>query len=168
MQKSGYYTNVNPDLLASIPQTAKSVLEIGCGAGYLGAAYKLFNPSVHYVGVEYVQEEATFAKNFLDQVVYGDVEDSALVIPKVEAGLFDCLVYGDVLEHLKDPWSCLARHLEYLAEDGVIIACIPNVQHWSVFANLLHGQWPTVDQGLFDRTHLRWFCLLYTSDAADE
>ena len=31
------------------------------------------------------------------------------------------------------------------------------MQHWSVLANLLQGQWPTVDQGLFDRTHLRWF-----------
>ena len=37
------------------------------------------------------------------------------------------------------------------------MACIPNVQHWSVIANLLHGQWPLEDQGLFDRTHLRWF-----------
>ena len=26
-----------------------------------------------------------------------------------------------------------------------------------MLAHLLNGQWPTVDQGLFDRTHLRWF-----------
>ena len=127
MQKSGYYTNVNPDLLASIPQTAKSVLEIGCGAGYFGAAYKLFNPIVHYAGVEYVPEAASFARSFLDQVVCGDVEDPCLILPKLKDGLFDCLVYGDVLEHLKDPWACLSRHLELLSEDGVVIACIPNV-----------------------------------------
>ena len=66
VQNSGYYKNINYDLLANIPQSSKSVLEIGCGAGYLGAAYKLRNPSVHYVGVEYVPEEAESAKNFLD------------------------------------------------------------------------------------------------------
>ena len=26
-----------------------------------------------------------------------------------------------------------------------------------MFVNLLNGQWPQVDSGLFDRTHLRWF-----------
>ena len=35
--------------------------------------------------------------------------------------------------------------------------CIPNVQHWSVIGNLLAGKWPQEDQGIFDRTHLRWF-----------
>ena len=157
MQNSGYYKNVNYDLFANIPQSSKSILEFGCGAGYLGAAYKLHNPSVHYAGVEYVQEEAESAKNFLDQVVCGDIEDTALVIPKAETEFFDCLVYGDVLEHLKDPWKCLSRHLQLLSQDGVVVACIPNVQHWSTLANLLQGQWPTVDHGLFDRTHLRWF-----------
>ena len=26
-----------------------------------------------------------------------------------------------------------------------------------MLANLLHGQWPLAEHGLFDRTHLRWF-----------
>ena len=38
-----------------------------------------------------------------------------------------------------------------------MLACIPNVQHWRVIANLLAGQWPLTDSGIFDRTHLRWF-----------
>ena len=150
-----YYRNVNPDLLDRIPLNAKTVVEIGCGSGALGGAYKLRNPQVHYIGVEAMSEPAAEASNVLDQVIVGNAEDPFLFGDKVQD--VDCLVYGDVLEHLVNPWDCLSRHLELLSEDGLVVACIPNAQHWSVLANLLQGQWPLEDQGLFDRTHLRWF-----------
>ena len=156
-QSCDYFGNVNHDLLDSIPQTASRVLEIGCGSGALGAAYKLLNPRSTYVGVEIVPEVADSARVRLDQVVCGDVEDPQLDIPLVGGEKYDCLVYGDVLEHLRDPWTVLQRHLDLLSESGLVLACIPNVQHWSVIANLLAGDWPLADQGLFDRTHLRWF-----------
>jgi hypothetical protein len=40
---------------------------------------------------------------------------------------------------------------------AVIVACIPNAQHWSVQARLNCGAFWYEDQGLLDRTHLRWF-----------
>lgn len=144
-------------MLRSIPQSSKAVLEVGCGTGALGAAYKFYNPMVNYAGVEFNPEAADLAAKVIDSVVCGDIEDPALILPGATDVIYDCLVYGDVLEHLKDPWTCLSRHLDILSENGVVVACIPNVQHWSVIMNLLTGQWPTVDQGLFDRTHLRWF-----------
>ena len=150
-----YYSNINQDLLARIPLTAQSILEFGCGSGSLGAAYKLRNPSVRYLGVEAMPGPAAEASACLDQVWHADAECDDLFGD--DPPLVDCLVYGDVLEHLRDPWACLARHLRCLAPDGVVVACIPNVQHWSVLAQLLQGQWPLEDQGLFDRTHLRWF-----------
>jgi 2-polyprenyl-3-methyl-5-hydroxy-6-metoxy-1,4-benzoquinol methylase len=150
-----YYRNVNPDLLDRIPLNAKTVVEVGCGSGALGGAYKLRNPQVQYIGVEAMAEPAADASKVLDQVIVGNAEDPLLLGNYVQD--VDCLVYGDVLEHLVNPWDCLRRHLQLLSEDGLVVACIPNAQHWSVIANLLHGQWPLEDQGLFDRTHLRWF-----------
>ena len=150
-----YYRNVNPDLLNRIPLNAKTVVEVGCGTGALGSAYKLRNPQAHYIGVEAMPEPAAEASTVLDQVILGDAEDPLLFGDNVQD--VDCLVYGDVLEHLVNPWACLSRHLELLSEHGLVVACIPNAQHWSVIANLLQGQWPLEDQGLFDRTHLRWF-----------
>lgn len=150
-----YYRNVNPDLLERIPLNAQTVVEVGCGTGALGAAYKQRNPQVHYIGVEAMSEPASEASKVLDQVIVGNAEDPLLFSASLAD--VDCLVYGDVLEHLVNPWDCLRRHLELLSEDGLVLACIPNVQHWSVIANLLQGQWPLEDQGLFDRTHLRWF-----------
>ena len=34
---------------------------------------------------------------------------------------------------------------------------MPNVEHWSFVARLLAGSFGYEEQGLFDKTHLRWF-----------
>lgn len=46
-----------------------------------------------------------------------------------------------------------------LAPGGSALVCIPNVQNWSVFAQLVTGSWPQTDAGIFDRTHIRWSTL---------
>lgn len=152
-----YYEQANPDLLCRIPVTAGVVLEVGCGAGALGAAYKAINPDAIVVGLELMAGPAERARQRLDHVIEVNVENIPRPALPNDVGPVDCLVYGDVLEHLRDPAAVLQQQLEWLAPDGLVLACIPNVQHWSVLANLLAGQWPQQDHGLFDRTHLRWF-----------
>jgi len=150
-----YYSRINHDLLRRIPVDARGVLEIGCGAGALGAAYKRINPDCFYAGVELMAEPARYDTSRLDHVQVLNVDEQPLTLPGNQP--LDCLIYGDVLEHLREPWTVLKKHLEHLSDDGMLLACIPNVQHWSVFANLLQGHWPLADEGIFDRTHLRWF-----------
>ena len=154
-EPSGYHDRVNPDLLWRIPVTARTVLEVGCGSGALGVAFKSRQPAVTWVGIEAEPSAAARARGRLDHVLSADVEDPALTLPALPP--LDCLIHGDVLEHLRDPWACLQRQAAWLADDGILLACIPNVQHWSVLQQLLQGRWPRLDEGLFDRTHLRWF-----------
>src|SRR5260221_3061324 len=40
---------------------------------------------------------------------------------------------------------------------GTSVACIPNAQHWSFQARPSSGMFTYEDDGLFDRTHIRWF-----------
>jgi tRNA G46 methylase TrmB len=77
----GYYERVNPDLLQRIPVTARAVLEVGCGAGALGAAFKAINPSCVYVGLEQEEAAAAMAAGRLDHVLRADAEDPALELP---------------------------------------------------------------------------------------
>lgn len=152
-----YYDRVNRDLLHLIPRTARVVVEIGCGAGALGMAYRRIDPSVRYYGVELDPQAAGVARTRLDRVAEGDIESLDLGDLGLAPGEVDCIVYGDILEHLIDPWKVLRQHGAFLRADGVMLACIPNVQHWGVLQNLLRGRWPYAEEGLLDRTHLRFF-----------
>ena len=70
---------------------------------------------------------------------------------------YDAFIYGGVIEHLIDPVQSMPRHLELLKPGGEMIACIPNVQHWTIVKDLLQGNWDYRNAGLMDNTHLRFF-----------
>ena len=160
---SDYYRNVNQDLLNRIPANAKRVLEIGCGSGWMGAAFKARNPSTAYFGIELFETSAKEAEALLDGVICANIEQD-FTLPSKLAPNFDALVFGDVLEHLLDPWRTLRELRQYIEPGGSCVACIPNVAHWSLISGLLQGKWDYTDAGLLDRTHLRFF----TVDSAIE
>jgi len=149
-----YGSSANRDLLARIPLDARRVLDVGCGAGALGAAFRRRNPTARLEAIEPDPALAALAAAHYDAVHRLDIEATP---PPVPEGSLDALVFGDVLEHLRDPWAVLKRDAALLAEDGVLLACIPNIEHWSFAARLLGGRWRYEETGLFDRTHLRWF-----------
>ncbi len=147
----------NTDLLERIPLTAQSVLDVGCNGGALGTAYRRFNPRALLLGIEPDATAAELAARRLDRVAAVDVELNPL--PFALDRPIDCIIYGDVLEHLRDPWAVLRRHAEALSEDGTMVICVPNVHHWSFADRLLRGTWKYEPDGLLDETHLRWFSL---------
>ena len=153
-----YYGNVNPDLLAKIPVTAKRVLEVGCGSARLGEAFKARSPQSQYFGIELFETAVKEAALVLDGVICANIEQDTTV-PLNLSPSFDTLVFGDVLEHLQDPWKVLTELRQYIEPGGSCIACVPNVAHWSLVAGLLQGKWDYQDAGLLDRTHLRFFTL---------
>ena len=153
-----YYSNINIDLLDRIPLTAQRVLEIGCGTGQLGRAFKLRQPMVKYFGVELQEEAAAQADVILDGLLCCNIEKD-IFAPKKLCASYDTLVFGDVLEHLENPWRVLADLRLQVDPDGVCVACIPNVSHWSLIEQLLKGRFDYSDHGLLDRTHIRFFTL---------
>jgi len=156
-----YYDNLNTDLLEAIPANCQLVLEVGCGAGRLGLEYKKKTPGCAYYGVEIDSPSAAIAGTRLDMALCGSIEQIDLSFLNGKA---DCIVYGDVLEHLIDPWAVLRAHRRLLKPGGKMVACIPNSQHWSMLMSLLGGNWTYQENGLLDRTHLRFFTLRTISD----
>lgn len=148
-----YYSHARPEILALVPMSVRHVLDVGCGAGRLGEAIKA-RQGAKVVGIELDGAAAEVAKGRLDRVVVGDVER---IEPDFQSGAFDCLVCGDVLEHLEDPGRFLRRAREWLQPDGVLVASVPNVRHHQVVAGLLEGNWTYESAGLLDETHLGFF-----------
>jgi len=154
-QEGGFYNHINSEILSRIPLNSKIILEIGCGAGALGQAYKEINPKAKYFGVEINSEAAALAVEKLDKVINIDIEKE-ITLPD-DINKIDCIIYGDIIKHLRDPYSCIKKQLELLNKDAVFLACIPNIQNWSAIYYLLNGIWPRNYSGLFDRTHLQCF-----------
>ena len=159
MDKPGnYYQSINRVLFHQVPETAERILEIGCASGMFGAALKEQNPKRYVVGVEYVPEVAEIAKTRLDEVYAFDVQAHELP-DSIALQSFDCIVCGDVLEHLTEATSVLRKLLPYLKPDGKVVACIPNVQHFSVIQQLLTQNFQYHGAGLLDKTHVNLMTL---------
>ena len=151
-----YFEHTRPELRALVPIGARRVLDVGCGGGALGAALKAERPGCEVVGLEGFPEAAARAQARLDDVLCLDL-DSLEALP-ADAGKFDAMVFGDVLEHLLDPLRLLKTLLPALADDGVLVLSIPNVKHWTVLYPLLvKDRWTYEDAGLLDRTHVHLF-----------
>ena len=147
----------NPELLSEIPLDAKRIIEVGCSSGALAKAYRELNPSCEYIGTEIDPDYAVVARQHCQQVIVGNIEK---MLDEIDAtqGAFDCWVFGDVLEHLYDPWRVLKRIAEgLLTPGGSVVACIPNVQYWRMQLAVNMGDFRYQDSGMMDRTHIRWF-----------
>jgi 2-polyprenyl-3-methyl-5-hydroxy-6-metoxy-1,4-benzoquinol methylase len=158
--RAAAYENPRPELQRHVPAEARRILDLGCASGALGEALKA-RGAVEVVGVEVDPAYAEAARPRLDRVVEAEIEELAASDElEVELGEFDCLVCGDVLEHLVDPWTSLRRFAALLKPGGTAVVSLPNVRFWETFWQLgVRGVWPRRLEGIFDRDHLRWFTI---------
>lgn len=149
-----YYEADRADMLKYIPQGAKRTLEFGCGFGGFSALLKNRLHTESWA-VEINKEAAQEASQSLDRVIHAD---AMAAIDQIPGNYFDCIIFFDILEHLVDPYGLLSAVKSKMAPHGVVVASIPNIRYYSVFKDfVVHGNWEYRDQGVMDRTHLRFF-----------
>ncbi len=141
--------------MVSIVGNDKKVLDVGCSTGYLSKILKERNCEV--MGIEIDQDAAEMAMKYCSNVLVHDVEELSPndSLPKN----FDVLLFGDILEHLKDPLSVLIKLRSRLKVNGYAVASIPNIAHIYARLKLLFGKWDYEMGGLLDKTHLRFFTI---------
>jgi SAM-dependent methyltransferase len=149
----GYYRAPRLELMQHLPPASSRILDIGCGGAALGGLLKDLGAE-EVAGVELDPRAAEIAREHIDAVHVADIESWE---PPYEEGRFDCVICGDVLEHLRDPWAALAKLGRLLRPNGAVVASLPNVGFYGVIFGALHGRWEYVDAGILDRTHLRFF-----------
>lgn len=156
----GYYCAPRPELAAQIPLHAERILDVGCGGGEFGHSLKE-RGAKEVVGIEVIERAWELARRNLDDALLGNIESMELPF---EDGYFDCIVFGDVLEHLVDPASALKKLKRVLSPDGVMVMSIPNIQFYQTIDMLSRGRWKYEDAGIMDRTHLRFFTAVEISE----
>ena len=150
-----YYSHQRPEILNEVPKEAMTILDIGCGAGTLGRGLIAENASRSVIGIELNSDACSEAAKSLEMVYCANVEEFA---PPFRQYQFDCIICADILEHLVDPWAVICRYLHFLKNGGTFIASLPNIRNIEVISKLLHdGEWEYQDEGILDRTHLRFF-----------
>ena len=107
-----------------------------------------------YVGIEMFESEGAKAKNLLSEVHIGNVETMALPYP---SDYFDVLIASEVLEHLVDPYETVRRLCTLVKPGGRILASSPNISWFGNIVGLIKGKFEYEEEGMMDRTHLRWF-----------
>ena len=155
-EKNSYYGQIRTDVLELLPQNIKieKSLDVGCGIGKTSAYLKSKYNIRETVGIEYVPEIAKAAEANIDRVYNLSIDDDDLPFSSNE---FDLILLADILEHLVDPWGVAKRLASFLKPGGYAIFSLPNVQNWKIILKLLSGKWEYQDQGIMDRTHLRFF-----------
>lgn len=134
--------------------TNKSVVDFGCATGYFSKI--MADEGCDVVGVEINPEAAKEAEKYCRKVIVADLDQQNLEDILAEEK-FEVAVFGDVLEHLKDPWRVLESVKNILKPEGYVIASIPNIAHGAIRLALLKGQFEYSELGILDDTHLRFF-----------
>ncbi len=150
-----YFSSARWDVFNLVEGEGNRILELGCGLGQTGALLKKHGKAVEVIGIELNPEVARSAQANIDHVICGDVERIELHFPE---NSFDYVVAGDILEHLIDPWAVLHRIRPFIKLGGYIVTSIPNIRNWRILVDLmLRDDWKYCEEGLLDRTHLRFF-----------
>jgi SAM-dependent methyltransferase len=150
--ESPYGTTERPEIHSVIPPDARRILDVGCNDGGFAGWLKRQVPDRLVMGVEPNPVQAAKARDSCDLVV---VDRCPQALSQIE-GDFDCITFNHVLEHMTDPWEALRRTKGRLAQNGCVVAVIPNTRYVSLLFDLVfRGRWQYQRSGLLDRTHLR-------------
>jgi 2-polyprenyl-6-hydroxyphenyl methylase/3-demethylubiquinone-9 3-methyltransferase len=104
------------------PLAGKTALDVGCGAGLL--AEPLARLGAKVTGIDAAPEVIAVARDHAaGQGLEVDYRHAAV---EDVAGRFDLVTSMEVIEHVADPRSFLARLAARLAPGGLMILCTPN------------------------------------------
>jgi 2-polyprenyl-3-methyl-5-hydroxy-6-metoxy-1,4-benzoquinol methylase len=136
--------------LASL-QRGTSVLDIGTATGTIGRMGR--NLGLRFTGVEPNPEWADIARPFYEAIEIGTIE----TCPEQFLRDKQVIILADVLEHMPDPEQSLNYLINLQPVDTRLVISVPNIANIYTRLSLLMGKFDYTEQGILDKTHLRFF-----------
>jgi SAM-dependent methyltransferase len=113
--------------VATTAARSRTVLDIGCGTGYLLYFLKKFFGYRRTAGTQLSEKAYLYARDRLGlEVHFSDLLDLPL-----EDRSFDLITVFHVLEHVVNPEAYLSRSRRLLRKGGWLFIEVPNFQSWS-------------------------------------
>src|SRR5437868_3646422 len=130
-----------------VPENAR-VLDVGCHTGILGEALRV-RKHCHVTGIDSDATALLDAASRLDATYSLDIEREGWSDTLSSLGHtgFDIILFGDVLEHTREPLDILREARALLAPNGRIIVSVPNIANLRVRLGLLRGSFDYTDAG---------------------
>ena len=154
---SKYYSMQRPEIAKLLPRPVNRILDVGCGEGVFAKFLKDQGLAQEVWGVELNDGLRLVAAQRLDKVLIGDI---STIISDFPAEFFDVVFFNDCLEHMVDPFSVLNDIRGKISRNGYVIGSLPNIGYIrQVYELIIQKDWRYCDQGIMDRTHLRFFTL---------
>ncbi len=143
----------NSSVLSQVPDSAHTILDIGCGAGDNARALAEHGKVVD--GVSISASEIEVAKMWCRSAILYDLEQG---LPPHINGLYDVCLCSHVLEHITEPSELLRDIRSVLKRNsGMLIVALPNIMHYRFRLRLLLGRFEYTSDGVMDNTHYRWY-----------
>jgi len=153
-------TNNTHSIIASKIKEKSTVLDIGCGSGYIGVLLKDKKCKVYGIDVDSKALEIAKSKDCYKNVFNFSITEKEnenykkFFKEKIE---FDYIIFADVLEHVVNPGEIIFELSKKLKKDGEILISLPNVAHIDITRGLINRTFNYNKIGLLDNTHLRFF-----------
>ena len=154
MEEASLDANTSLAKMLAMVGRDKLTLDVGCAGGYF--AKLMADRGCDVTGIDLNSAAVEQARRFCSRALVADIE--AVPLPEVVGGTrFDVVVFGDVLERLRNPGRILDETRQILNKSGYVVASIPNIAHGAVRLALLKGSFEYEEAGLLDETHVRFF-----------
>ena len=153
-KEKDYFQNVRLDLLSLLKfDSSNKILEVGAGHGETLSYLKENNIVNEVIGIDIVKGNDN---SNIDRFIVQEIEKVDL---SEYIDYFDVIILADILEHLIDPQIILEKLKRCLKTDGRILISVPNIRNVkSLFKIFVKGDFSYEERGIFDYTHLRFFC----------
>jgi 2-polyprenyl-3-methyl-5-hydroxy-6-metoxy-1,4-benzoquinol methylase len=146
-EKEARFRIISSLILSEHPKT---VLDVGCGSGYLAFLLEQENPRILVHGFD-VSLEALKLAISLDKKYKLDINYEN--IPENDSN-YDMVVCSEVLEHLFNIQQCLMEINRILKHQGKVVITVPNFSFWRFRIDSLIGRIPYV---VSDERHIQTF-----------
>jgi SAM-dependent methyltransferase len=116
-------TRLNKIIQLVVDLHPNHILDIGCGDGYLTNLLSDRLPQAEVFGIDVYPKD----KSFKGKYKKGDITEG---LP-YSANEFDCIILGEVIEHVPNPDFVLHEIHRTLKKNGVLIISTPNLVSWA-------------------------------------